>query len=230
LYMQMAITDPCNVESQKKRNYFVDAVLWHFGTTTSLITEEQIEKERYLISNIKFNRWILLPAAFIIQFCCGSVYAWSVFNVPIDEAITGNGETSEAPITFYIAIGMLGFSAALMGPWLERNGPKKSLILSSCSFFSGNLIAALAIYIKSIWLLYLGYGVIGGFGIVGLPLTFVVLGSSYFLAMICCAFLFRIPPPGYSVADEVETKNMPEKQPEVTTLTRQPQLYQLMVE
>lgn len=240
----------------RKENYIVSAFLWHFGNTTSTITQQQFDKEKYLFRNIKFNPWILMPAAFIVQFCCGSVYAWSVFNAPIDEAITGNGQASKAPVTFCIAIGMLGFSAASMGPWLERNGPKKALILSSCSFFSGNLVAALAIYIKSMWLLYIGYGVIGGFGIgvsyispvsplqkwfphkrgmaagfavsgfgagsigigklilplidcVGLPLTFVVLGSSFFIAMMGAAFLFRIPPPDYAVTTDDETKTAP---------------------
>lgn len=153
------------VKCLRKENDIVSAFLWHFRNTTCNITQQQFENEKHLTGNIKFNPWILMPAAFVVQFCCGSVYAWSVFNTPIDEAITGNGQASQAPVTFYIAIGMLGFSAALMGPWLERNGPKKALILSSCSFFLGNLIAALAIYIKSMWLLYIGYGVVGGFGI-----------------------------------------------------------------
>lgn len=39
----------------------------------------------------------------------------------------------------------------------------------------------------------------------GLPLTFVVLGSCYFFSMMCSAFIFRVPPPGYSVCtDNVE--------------------------
>lgn len=92
-------------------------------------------------------------------------YAWSVFNTPIDEAMTGDPKSAQAPVTFYIAVGMFGVSAASMGPWLERNGPKKALILSSSLFFIGNLLSSLAIYLKAIWLLYLGYGVIGGFGL-----------------------------------------------------------------
>lgn len=255
-----------------KDSRIVSAFVWHFGNTTCTITESQFEKEKHLIGNVKFNPWILMPAAFIVQFCCGSVYAWSVFNRPIDEAITGNSESSQAPVTFYIAIGMLGFSGALMGPWLERNGPRRALILSSCSFFVGHLSAALAICIKSMWLLYIGYGAIGGFGIgvsyispvsslqkwfphkrglaagvavsgfgagsigvgkiilplihsVGLPLTFVVLGSSYFLAMMLTAFLFRIPPPDYTVSTsinveitqstDVKTTHVTTSQPEI---------------
>lgn len=34
---------------------------------------------------------------------------------------------------------------------------------------------------------------------VGLPLTFVILGSFYFVIMVVCAFVFRVPPPGYVV-------------------------------
>lgn len=226
------------------RNPIVRAFLRHYGNTTCTISQKQFDREKFLFSNVKFNEWILMPAAVIVQFCCGSVYAWSVFNKPIDAVISGN-KLSQAPVTFYIAFGMLGISAALMGPWLERNGPKKALILSSSAFYMGNLLSALAIYLRSIWLLYIGYGVIGGFGIglsyitpvsilqkwfphkrglaagvgvcgfgagsivvgkiilpivnlVGLPLTFVVLGSSFFVSMLCAALIFRVPGPEFS--------------------------------
>lgn len=185
-----------------------------------------------------------MPAAVVIQFCCGSVYAWSVFNEPIDMYISGDVKVSQAPVTFYIAFGMLGFSAAIMGPWLERNGPRKALFISSTAFCTGHFLSALAIYLKSIWLLYFGYGFIGGFGIgfsyitpvsilqkwfphrrglaagvgvcgfgagsiavskiilpivnlVGLPLTFVVLGSAFYVSMVCSALVFRVPEPGH---------------------------------
>lgn len=175
--------------------------------------------------------------------------------------MTGDPKSAQAPVTFYIAVGMFGVSAASMGPWLERNGPKKALILSSSLFFFGNLLSSLAIYLKAIWLLYIGYGVIGGFGLglgyispvsplqkwfphkrglaaglavcgfgagsiaigkvilplihsVGLSLTFVVLGSCYFIAMVSVALLFRIPPPGYSAnsssVDSIEKTSQPE--------------------
>ncbi|KAF9925345.1 hypothetical protein BGZ67_008715 [Mortierella alpina] len=34
---------------------------------------------------------------------------------------------------------------------------------------------------------------------VGLPITFVILGVGYFVIMVACAFVFRVPPPGYVV-------------------------------
>lgn len=243
---------------RKPKNPIVSAVLRHYGNTTCKISQKQYDREKFLFANVKFNPWILMPAAVVVQFCTGSVYAWSVFNAPIDKAISGDDKVAQAPVTFYIAFGLLGFSAAIMGPWLERHGPKKALLISSTAFYIGHLLAALAVYLKSIWLLYIGYGVIGGFGIgfsyitpvsilqkwfphkkglaagvgvcgfgagsiaaskvilpiiswVGLPLTFVVLGSSFYFSMICSALVFRVPPPGYSVntANISETKDTP---------------------
>ncbi|XP_037030526.1 uncharacterized MFS-type transporter YhjX-like [Bradysia coprophila] len=250
--------DQPSVKPSNKKNPIVRAAQRHYGNTTCKISQKQYDREKFLFGSVKFNPWILMPAAVVVQFCTGSVYAWSVFNAPIDNAISGDVKISQAPVTFYIAFGLLGFSAAVMGPWLERNGPKKALLVSSTAFFIGHLLAALAIYLKSIWLLYIGYGVIGGFGIglsyitpvsilqkwfphkkglaagvgvcgfgagsiavgkiilpiiswVGLPGTFLVLGSSFYFSMICSALVFRVPEPGYSVntANVAETKDTP---------------------
>lgn len=70
-----------------------------------------------------------------------------------------------APITFYVAVGLLGLSAAIMGPWLERRGPTIASILGGSLFCTGNLMTAIALYTKQMWLVYLGYGVIAGYGI-----------------------------------------------------------------
>lgn len=100
---------------ENKKNPILRAFLWHFGNTAYTGNVQPFDKQ-----HSKFNPWILMPAAVIVQFCCGSLYAWSVFNAPIDEAITGSAKSSQAPVTFYIAVGILGFSAAFMGPWIER--------------------------------------------------------------------------------------------------------------
>lgn len=41
---------------------------------------------------------------------------------------------------------------------------------------------------------------------VGLPLTFVVLGLFYFVAMTTAALVFRVPPPGYTVITTTDTE------------------------
>ena len=64
-----------------------------------------------------------------------------------------------------ISTGMFGTTAFLMGPWLERYGPRRGLLLGSTIFGLGNFITALSLYKKSIAGVYIGYGVLGGFGL-----------------------------------------------------------------
>ncbi|KAK9696063.1 hypothetical protein K7432_012657 [Basidiobolus ranarum] len=155
-----AATKDDSVNHVTSSNRVLAFIQWHYGTTTNNRTPEQIEKERYLYGDVVFNRWLLMPAAVLIQFCCGSLYAWSVFNSMIDLHISGDKNAGLAPNTFSIAVGMFGLSSATMGPWLERNGPRKGAILSASLFYLGNLIAAMAIHFKQMWLLYIGYGII----------------------------------------------------------------------
>ncbi len=73
-------------------------------------------KESEIFPGVKFQRWFCMPAGVALQFCVGSVYAWSVFNKPMDELIDGH-VSNRTPLTFTIAIALLGLSAACMGPW-----------------------------------------------------------------------------------------------------------------
>ncbi len=34
-----------------------------------------------------FNRWMNVPASFMVQLSIGSVYAWSIFNVPLTKEL-----------------------------------------------------------------------------------------------------------------------------------------------
>ncbi|MDQ0371335.1 MFS family permease [Catenuloplanes indicus] len=68
-------------------------------------------------------------------------------------------------VIFSIAIVMLGLSAAVGGTWVERNGPRKAMFVSACFWATGFLVGALGIATKQLWLVYLGYGVIGGIGL-----------------------------------------------------------------
>ena len=60
---------------------------------------------------------------------------------------------------------MLGLSAAVGGTWVERNGPRKAMFVAACFWGAGFLIGALGIATQQLWLLYLGYGVVGGIGL-----------------------------------------------------------------
>ena len=110
-----------------------------------------------------YSRWLVPPAALAIHLSIGQVYALSVFKTPLVERF----DTSETAIAvvFSIAIVMLGLSAAFGGTWMERNGPRKAMAASALFFVSGLLVGGLGIATEQLWLLYLGYGVIGGIGL-----------------------------------------------------------------
>ena len=109
------------------------------------------------------NRWLIALAAVGIHVSIGSVYAWSVLTRPIMEAM--GFSLSETTWTFSIAILFLGLSAGFLGSYVERYGPKKSGLISMLFFGLGMFGTAFALSEKSLLLLYLFYGVIGGIGL-----------------------------------------------------------------
>jgi MFS family permease len=118
-----------------------------------------------------FNRWMVPPAALCIHLCIGQAYAFSVFNLPMSKLI---GITQSAPddwkLTdlgwiFSIAIFVLGFSAAIFGRWVEEGGPRQAMFASAVCWASGFLISAVGVYVHNIWIIYFGYGLVGGIGL-----------------------------------------------------------------
>jgi MFS family permease len=110
-----------------------------------------------------YSRWLIPPAALAIHLCIGQAYATSVYK----NALVAHFESSLTAIgvIFSIAIVMLGLSAAVMGTWVERAGPRAAMFTSACFWASGFLIGALGIATSQLWLVYLGYGFIGGIGL-----------------------------------------------------------------
>jgi OFA family oxalate/formate antiporter-like MFS transporter len=98
-----------------------------------------------------------------IHLCIGSVYAWSVLTNPIMELT--NWQLSEITFTFSLAILFLGFSAGFLGNHVQKWGPRKSALISCYCFVLGLFGAAFAINIKSLTLLYIFYGCLGGVGL-----------------------------------------------------------------
>ena len=217
-----------------------------------------LSRER-IIARPDFNRWLVPPAALAIHLCIGQAYAFSVFKLPLTKAlgitqsVAGDWTQTQLAWAFTLAIVFLGLSAAVFGKWLERVGPRRSGVVAALCWSGGFFLSALAVKIHSIWLLYLGYGVIGGCGLglgyitpvstlikwfpdrrglatgmaimgfgggamiasplsqilmehfrsatsVGVIRTFVVLGVLYGIAMLCGAFGFRLPAPGWKPA------------------------------
>ena len=214
-----------------------------------------LSRER-IIAPPGFNRWLVPPAALAIHLCIGQAYAFSVFKIPlsravgITESVPGDWKFTQLQWIFTLAIVWLGLSAAIAGRWLERAGPRKGGVVAAVCWGSGFLVAALGVYLHKLWLLYLGYGFIGGWGLgigyispvstlikwfpdrrgmatgmaimgfgggalIAAPLsdilmkhfasatemgvwqTFLTMGAIYFVAMMCGAFGYRLPPPDW---------------------------------
>ncbi|MDN5807582.1 MAG: OFA family MFS transporter [Brevibacterium sp.] len=116
-----------------------------------------------IVAPKNFNRWLIPPAALAIHLCIGQVYAFSVFKIPFMTHFDA-GEVSIGWI-FSIAILMLGISSAVFGPWVEKNGPRASMAAAGTCWVVGFFVASLGIMTGQLWLVYLGYGVIGGIGL-----------------------------------------------------------------
>lgn len=119
----------------------------------------------------EYDRWRVPPAALAIHLSIGQAYAFSVFNLPLTKVL---GVTTSLPddwkLTtigwiFSVAIVFLGLSAFTFGRWLEDAGPRKAMFASASCFGGGFLVAAVGVQVHQIWLVYLGYGVLGGIGL-----------------------------------------------------------------
>ncbi|AEA58950.1 L-lactate MFS transporter [Burkholderia gladioli] len=118
-----------------------------------------------------FSRWMVPPAALAVHLCIGQAYAFSVFNGPLTKVIgisasaPGDWSLTTLGWIFSLAIVFLGLSAAFAGKWLERVGPRRTMLTAACCFGGGFIVSAIGVWTHQIWLLYLGYGVIGGIGL-----------------------------------------------------------------
>src|SRR5271155_681056 len=123
------------------------------------------------VAPLRYNRFLVPPAALAVHLSIGQVYAFSTFYPPltrligIGHAAPGDWKQWQVKWTFYIAIAVLGLSAAVFGRWVERAGPRKSMFTAALCFGGGFIVSAVGIHFHQLWLLYLGYGALGGCGL-----------------------------------------------------------------
>ena len=124
-----------------------------------------------LVARPGFNRWLIPPAALAIHLSIGQAYAFSVFNLPLSKSLgitapgPGDWKLTQLGWVFTLAIVFLGLSAAVFGRWLERVGPRASGLTAATCWGTGFLVAALGVKLHALWLVLIGYGVIGGCGL-----------------------------------------------------------------
>ncbi len=157
------------------------------GTGVATATHKDVgllDKAR-IIAPPNYNRWLVPPAALAIHLCIGMAYGFSVFWLPLSQAIGIDKPVSCPDMTLIDALFtrtcdwriadlgwmytlffvFLGVSAAIWGGWLEKAGPRKAGFVAALCWCGGLLISAFGIYVHQLWLMWLGSGVIGGVGL-----------------------------------------------------------------
>ena len=107
-------------------------------------------------------RAIVALAGVVMQLLLGTVYGWSVFKKPLMAAHGWSG--TEVGMAFTLAILFIGLSAAFGGRLVDRTGSRNVARTAAVLFGVGTILAGVADAVDSRWLLWIGYGVIGGIG------------------------------------------------------------------
>lgn len=111
------------------------------------------------------NRWVILAGALLVQLALGGVYAWSTFARALQSAESFGLSHIQATIPFETAIGMIFVGTFLGGRIQDKRGPRVVGLVGVAIYALGIILASFTRSADDLWLLILGYGVLGGFGL-----------------------------------------------------------------
>ncbi len=112
------------------------------------------------------NRWIILAGGVLVQLAIGAVYAWSTFSSAFRaDASAMELSNVQSSIPFEVAIGMLFLGTFLGGRIQDKQGPRLVALAGVSVYSLGIILASFARTASDLWLLTLGYGILGGFGL-----------------------------------------------------------------
>jgi len=109
------------------------------------------------------GRWWVVLAAVLVQLALGAVYAWSVFNKPLQAQF--GWSKAEAVLPFEAAIGTIFIGSLIGGRIQDRVGPRPVALVGGVLYSIGIMLASLVSSSDQLWLLVLTYGVMGGIGL-----------------------------------------------------------------
>jgi MFS transporter, OFA family, oxalate/formate antiporter len=109
------------------------------------------------------GRWGIAVAAVLVQLALGAVYAWSVFNKPLQAEF--GWSKSQVVIPFETAIGTIFIGSLVGGRIQDRVGPRPVALAGVGLYSVGIMLASLTNTKDQLWVLVLTYGVMGGIGL-----------------------------------------------------------------
>ena len=110
-------------------------------------------------------RWLALVGGVLVQLVIGGVYAWSLFGRALQSPEAMGLGHVEATVPFELAIGLIFVGASVGGRLQDRSSPRLVALVGCAIYGAGVMLASLAREASDLWLLVLGYGVVGGFGL-----------------------------------------------------------------
>jgi len=109
------------------------------------------------------NRWLIAASAVGVHLSIGSIYAYSAWKMPLEN--TFGWSSANTSLAFSIAIFFLGLSAAFLGGFIQKQGPRKGSLLSAAFFCTGLVGSAAACWFENLYLFYLFFGAVSGVGL-----------------------------------------------------------------
>lgn len=124
------------------------------------------------------GRWWIVIAAVLVQLALGAVYAWSVFNKPLQDQF--GWSKSEAVLPFEFAIGTIFIGSLIGGRIQDRLGPRPVALGGVIIYSIGIMLASFVSGSDQLWLLVLTYGVVGGIGLGAAYITPIAMLAKWF--------------------------------------------------
>ncbi|SMB88902.1 MFS transporter, OFA family, oxalate/formate antiporter [Desulfonispora thiosulfatigenes DSM 11270] len=120
-----------------------------------------IKSNQILSSQVNTNRWLIVLAGLAIQLCLGVAYIWGVFQPEVVKVL--DWSQKNAALSFSFLLGMLSFGSMAGGAIQEKLSPRVVVIGGGVIISLGFLLASFASP-KAPWIMWLTYGILGGFG------------------------------------------------------------------
>jgi len=116
------------------------------------------------MKNIAENRQGLkvLLAGSILQVLLGIIYVWGVFVMPVSEFYTWNVADVKLTTSFMLCFFVVGI---LIGGKLQAKTGAAKVTLMGGLMLSAGMFATAFIPMHAAWLIYVTYGIVGGFGV-----------------------------------------------------------------
>ena len=106
------------------------------------------------------NRALMMAAALMISLALGLIYAFSIFIIPLESSF--GWARHQTAFTFSLTLIFFSLGMLSGGDLMARLGPGKTTALGGLITAAGFFLAS---FTSSLYMLYLSYGLMGGYGI-----------------------------------------------------------------